>query len=165
MAKPRSIQFDPSLLREAVLGDLSTAVGRSANDSKTTACTSRLVEEWVPRMGGGHVIITTTDSAIPPRASTRVEVGRMAIAEAVDLLRRRLIPAGEPAGPDLRHLVRLAKELERWPLALELASGYLHGTGLGINGIPEYISRLKLSFLRRPYTRFRLIIRGLLYRQ
>ena len=137
---------DPALLQEAVLGDLSTAAGQWLM-ILDNCVHSRLVEGWVPRAGTGHVIITTTDSAIPPRAATRIEVGGMATMQAVDLLRRRLLPGGEPTGPDLKHLVRLAEELDCWPLALELASAYLHGTGLGISGIPEYISRLKLLSL------------------
>jgi hypothetical protein len=140
------VPLDPSLLRETVLSELSTAAGKWLM-ILDNCVHLRLVEEWVPRAGTGHVILTTTDSAIPPRAAVHVEVGRMAAPQAVDLLRRRLVLGDEPTGPDLKNLVRLAKELECWPLALELASAYLHGTGLGIDGIPEYLDRLKLFSL------------------
>ena len=46
--------------------------------------------------------------------------------------------------------MQLARELEGWPLALELACAYLHGSGLGIDGIPEYLDRLKLLSLSDP---------------
>ena len=70
----------------------------------------------------------------------------MATLQAVELLRRRLA-RGKPDGPQLKQLVRLARELECWPLALELASAYLHGSGLGIDGTTEYLRRLKLLSL------------------
>ena len=137
---------DPSRLRDTVLSDLSCTVGRwlIIFDNSTN---TRLVEKWIPQAGSGHVVMTTTDSASPPRAGTRVEVKGMATLQAVDLLRRRLASAEEPDGPQLKQLVRLARELECWPLALELASAYLHGSGLGIDGTPEYLRRLKLLSL------------------
>ena len=46
----------------------------------------------------------------------------MAVLQAVELLRRRLAPAGELDGPQLKQLLWLARELECWPLALELAA-------------------------------------------
>ena len=71
----------------------------------------------------------------------------MPAAQAVDLLTRRLAPDEPPDGPQLSQLARLARELEGWPLALERASAYLHRAGLGTDGIPEYLERLKLPSL------------------
>jgi hypothetical protein len=106
----------------------------------------RLIENWIPHAGRGHVIVTTIDSTMPPKSGTKIEVGPMDSAQAVALLAWRLGPLSEHDGshaqPQL--LERLASELRYWPLALELAAAYLHGSGLGIIGIPEYLRRLKL---------------------
>jgi hypothetical protein len=141
-----SAPSDPAHLRDAVLSDLSCVVGRWL--LVLDNCVNlHHTEKWVPQTGSGHVIVTTNDSASPPRAGLRVEVGGMAVLQAVELLRRRLAPAGELDGPQLKQLLWLARELECWPLALELASAYLYGSGLGIDGVPEYLHRLKLRSL------------------
>lgn len=144
-----SLPADSAHLRDMVLSDLSCAAGRWLLILDN--CVSRrIAEKWIPRKGSGHIILTTTDSASPPRAGSQVGVEGMTVPQAVELLRRRLAPAGEPDGPQLKQLVRLARELEGWPLALELASSYLHGSGLGIGGIPEYLRRLMLCSLGDP---------------
>lgn len=136
---------DPARLREAVLTELSCAAGRWLLILDNCA-DERQADGWVPRAGDGHVIVTTLDSARPPQGDTRVEVGGMPAAQAVDLLTRRLAPEG-PDGPQLSQLARLARELEGWPLALELAGAYLHRGGYGADGVPEYLERLKLPSL------------------
>ncbi|HEX3960222.1 MAG TPA: hypothetical protein VHZ03_26890 [Trebonia sp.] len=98
---------------------------------------------WL-KAGAGHVIVTTLDSGRPPQGDTRIEVAGMPAAQAVDLLTRRLAPGSPPDGPQRSQLARLASELEGWPLALEVASAYLYRGGYGIDGIPEYLERLKL---------------------
>ena len=141
-----SAPSDPAYLRDTVLSDLSCVAGRWLL-ILDNCVDPHLTEKWIPQAGSGHVIVTTTDSASPPRAGSQVEVGGMAVLQAVELLRRRLAPIRKPDGPQLKQLVRLARELECWPLALELASAYLHGSGLSIDGIPEYLRRLKLRSL------------------
>jgi hypothetical protein len=137
---------DPARLRESVLTDLSCTAGRWLLILDNCA-DERLADVWVPKAGEGHVVVTTLDSASPPQGDTRIKVEGMPAAQAVDLLTRRLASDEPPDGPQLSQLVRLARELEGWPLALELASAYLHRAGLGIDGIPEYLERLKLPSL------------------
>jgi hypothetical protein len=142
------VPADPAVLRDYVLSDLSCAAGRwllildNCVDLRGT-------DDWVPRAGGGHVIVTTTDSASPPWASTRVPVTGMAVAQAVELLSGGLGLQAAPDGPQLDLLVRLARELECWPLALKLACAYLCG-GYGIDDIPEYLRKMKVPSLRNP---------------
>jgi hypothetical protein len=108
---------NPAVLREAVLGDLSCTAGRWL--LVLDNCVDlRRVDDWVPKAGRGHGIVTTTDSASPPWASTQVPVTGMAVAQAVDLLSWGLGLHTAPDGPQQRLLVRLARELECWPLAL-----------------------------------------------
>lgn len=136
-------------LRDAVLTDLSCVAGRWLLILDNCA-DERLADCWVPQAGSGHVITTTINSARTPQGDTRIEVTAMSATQAVDLLGRRLAADMPPDGPQLSLLVELARELEGWPLALELASAYLLGSGLGMDGIPEYLDRLKLLSLGDP---------------
>jgi hypothetical protein len=140
---------DSAALRDAVLTELSCVAGRWLLILDN--CTDeRLADGWVPQAGSGHVLTTTVNSARTPQSDARIEVTAMSAVQAVDLLRRRLVSDMQPDGPQLSLLVQLARELEGWPLALELACAYLHGSGLGIDGIPEYLDRLKLISLGDP---------------
>lgn len=140
---------DPAGLRDAVLTDLSCVAGRWLLILDN--CTDEHVADgWVPQAGSGHVIATTINSARTPQGDTRIEVTAMSAVQAVDLLERRLAAGTQPDGPQLSLLVQLAREVEGWPLALELACAYLHGSGLGIEGIPEYLDRLKPLSLSDP---------------
>ena len=140
---------DPAGLRDAVLTDLSCVAGLWLLILDNCA-DERLADGWVPQAGSGHVIVTTINSARTPQGDTRIEVTAMSAVQAVDLLRRRLAADTQPDGPQLSLLVQLARELEGWPLALELACAYLHGSGLGVDGIPEYLDRLKPLSLSDP---------------
>ena len=142
------VPADPAVLREDVLTDLSCVAGRWL--LVLDNCVDlRARDEWVPRAGGGHVIVTTTDSASPPWASMLVPVTVMAVAQAVELLRKGLDMQSEPNVEQLGLLDRLARELECWPLALKLACAYLYG-GYGIDNIPEYLRKMKVASLRNP---------------
>lgn len=140
---------DSARLRDAVLADLSRAAGQWLLVLDNCP-DERLADSWVPRAGNGHVIMTTVNSARPPQGDTRIVVSGMPPAQAVALLARRLGDGTSPDGRQLSLLARLARELEGWPLALELACAYLHGSGLGISGIPEYLDRLKLASFGDP---------------
>jgi hypothetical protein len=140
---------DPAGLKDAVLTDLSCVAGRWLL-ILDNCVDERIADGWIPQAGSGHVITTTINSARTPQGDTRIEVTGMSTTQAIDLLRRRLAADTPPDGPQLSLLVQLARELEGWPLALELASGYLHGSRLGIDGIPEYLERLKLLSLGDP---------------
>ena len=142
------VPADPAVLREDVLTDLSCVAGRWL--LVLDNCVDlRARDEWVPRAGGGHVIVTTTDSASPPWASMLVPVTVMAVAQAVELLRKGLDMQSEPNVEQLGLLDRLARELECWPLALKLACAYLYG-GYGIDNIPEYLRKTKVASLGIP---------------
>jgi hypothetical protein len=142
----QSVPADPSRLRDAVHTRLSQASGPWLMILDNCA-DSRLAEFWAPVSGPGHVIMTTTDSSRPPKAGTNIEIGTMDVTQATTLLSLRLTQFHKKGQPTELRLRRLAIELECWPLALELAAAYLHGSGLGIDGIPEYIRMLKMRSL------------------
>jgi hypothetical protein len=88
---------DHADVRDTVLADLSCSPGRWLLILDN--CTDeRLADNWVPRAGNGHVIVTTVNSARTPQGDTRIEVSDMLPAEAVALARGRLDVVAEPGG-------------------------------------------------------------------
>jgi len=142
----RLMPSDPAQLRDDVHAGLSRSAGTWLLVLDNCA-SPRLAETWIPRAGSGHVIVTTTDSSQPPRNGTTIAVTAMDTGQAVELLTHRLGPLSENSRAQKKLLEQLAAKMERWPLALELAASYIHGSGLGIEGIPEYLRRLKLRSL------------------
>jgi hypothetical protein len=120
-----TVPDDVEVLRDSVLEDLSASAGRWLL-VLDNCIDLRRADKWVPRVGLGHVIVTTTDSASPPWASTLIHVNGMAVPQAVELLRADLKLEPDLDGSRLRLLVRLAKDLGCWPLALKLACAYLY---------------------------------------
>ncbi|MFG1715468.1 hypothetical protein [Micromonospora sp. NPDC049203] len=104
-------------------------------------------EQWIPRIGNGHVIITSLDSLHSFGSSARITVTSMLPPEAEALLLARMqhesfdVQASKPA------VHRLAEALERWPLALELAAAYLRSCGFGLDHIEHYLESLKIRSL------------------
>lgn len=137
---------DLSVLRGKVLTDLSSASGRWL--LVLDNCSDlRLADRWLPRTGAGHVVVTTTDARTPVRAGERIDVPVMAPGQGAELLARRLVSETEPDELQWDKLLLLARELDFWPLALEMAAAYLDTTGQGLNGIPGYLGLLKLDKL------------------
>jgi hypothetical protein len=137
---------DLSVLREEVFTDLSSASGRWL--LVLDNCPDlRAADRWLPRAGAGHVVVTTTDARTPVRAAERIEVPVMAPGQGVELLARRLMPGTKLGDSQRDKLLWLARELDFWPLALEMAGAYLDTTGQGLNGIPGYLGLLKLDKL------------------
>ncbi|MFG2274806.1 NB-ARC domain-containing protein [Streptomyces chartreusis] len=94
---------------------------------------------WVPNIGRGDVLITSTDSALWSRSDCRISVGSMSIDEATSLIRNRL---GVFTGED-QQIHSLALALECWPLALELSCGYIESCGMSLTDVGEYLDSLK----------------------
>ncbi|HEV2779393.1 MAG TPA: NB-ARC domain-containing protein [Actinophytocola sp.] len=99
----------------------------------------RLIREWIPSRGRGHVLVTTTDhTALKGSNIAEVVVTEMTLSEACDLLARRLMPAGTRSEEERAKLVRVARIAQCWPLALELAASYLVDCLDGLNGVDDY---------------------------
>lgn len=104
------------------------------------ACDLASLEPWLPRAGAGHVLVTSTDSAGWSQLE-RLPLSPMTEAESLALLERRLGPIlGSADGGELQ---TLARTLEHWPLALELAAAYILSTGLAARAIPVYLETLR----------------------
>ncbi|MFD6603687.1 tetratricopeptide repeat protein [Streptomyces coelicoflavus] len=82
------------------------------------------VDAWIPRLGRGDVLFTSIDSA-NWHSLPRVGLSPMDHAQAVDLLTRRLRLNADTAAVHREDLDALAETLEGWPLAIELACGYM----------------------------------------
>jgi hypothetical protein len=110
-----------------------------------------LVEPWIPRLGDGDVLITATDQTSWGLWEQCVQVEAMTDKEAVDLVRLRLRVTDEspstPGSPSEALLHQLVDQLNRWPLALELACGYFNSCQLTVHDVPLYLERLKVRSL------------------
>ncbi len=105
------------------------------------ALDERVIARWVPPAGRGHVLVTTTNSA-GWTEYRRVEAKPMLLAEARSLLALRL-----QTSPDEPALAQLAEAVHCWPLALEIAAGYLTSCGLSAAAIPRYLDGLRAKAL------------------
>ncbi len=137
---------NPELLRARVHDALAQSAGRWLM-VLDNCVHPKSVESWIPRAGDGHIIVTSTDSAVPSQAGTKISIGPMAESEAVALVMRRLHIREEQASRDRALITQLADAMERWPLALELAAAYIAAGGIGVGGIPQYLTTLKLRSL------------------
>ncbi|MFJ5231290.1 hypothetical protein ACIQBJ_15500 [Kitasatospora sp. NPDC088391] len=107
----------------------------------------RQLHPWLPAAGRGHLVITSTDQAGWATHPGRIEVDRLSVEEAAELVRMRLTTGPDARAPltgeERRNADRLAAVLERWPLALELACGYLAGCERGLAEVPRYLERIR----------------------
>ncbi|MFG2011911.1 hypothetical protein ACGFNF_22900 [Micromonospora sp. NPDC048868] len=105
------------------------------------------VEQWIPRVGNGDVIITSLDGVHGFGSSRRLPVTSMLPSEAEALLLARMQLEDPDAVTDRDALRRLAAALEYWPLALELAAAYLLSCGFNVDDVEHYLTRLKIRSL------------------
>ena len=141
-----SIVSTPEMLRSIVHDALAQASG-SWLMVLDNCVHPALVESWIPKAGYGDVIITMTNSALPAKPGVKIDVGPMYEEEAVALLAKRLHVPGGAGTPEKTLLAKLAREMEFWPLALELAAAYIYAGGIGVRGIPYYLKILKARSL------------------
>ena len=107
----------------------------------------RQTERFIPTAGSGHIIVTSIDSSARHGSATVIDVGAMDQPEAIELLCRRLkIKDGDRQ--HYHHELRcLAEGLSFWPLALELASGYMATCGIRLENVSHYLEQLKVRSL------------------
>lgn len=98
-------------------------------------------DPWIPRLGRGDVLITSIDSA-GWHHTPSVAISRMNHAQAVELLTRRLLLRQEAATAHRDGLDALARTLEGWPLAIELACGYMRTCAIPVERLDHYRSLL-----------------------
>ncbi|MGV5031601.1 hypothetical protein ACVB8X_03580 [Streptomyces sp. NRAIS4] len=132
---------DVPLLRERVHSFLATLPGRWLmvfDDAR-----AKEVDIWLPDLGSGDVLITSIDSAAWNRCNAKLAVGSMDLPEATCLIRNRLRMSAAEAHEFDQQICSLALALECWPLALELACGYIESCEMPIASIGEYLESLK----------------------
>ncbi|MCG5215437.1 tetratricopeptide repeat protein [Streptosporangium sp. KLBMP 9127] len=99
--------------------------------------------EWLPRAGKGQVLVTSTDSAGWRPIGNTVSVPLMTEGEAVELAFRRL-SVDETQQPFYANDIKdLVKTLENWPLAIELACGYIESCEISLTQISDYLALVK----------------------
>ncbi|GGT87747.1 NB-ARC domain-containing protein [Streptomyces violascens] len=130
---------DPRLLREQVHAELQSLPGRwlmVLDDASQS-----VVGAWIPRQGRGRVIVTALGGHWP-RVGGRIDLDPMSREEALELLQLRLSVGAQEAAEHASALSRLADVLEYWPLAIEVACGYLVSCGVGLDRIAAYSETL-----------------------
>lgn len=95
------------------------------------------VDTWIPRLGRGDVLFTSIDSA-GWHTMPRISLARMDHAQAVELLTRRLLLNDETAAAYQEDLHALAETLEGWPLAIELACGYMRSCQIPVERLEHF---------------------------
>ena len=98
------------------------------------------VADYLPGVGGGHVLVTSRDSAWQGIANP-VPVDLLDVREAVSLLQRRT------DDPDEQAATRLAELLDRLPLALEQAAAYIAKQRLSISAYLELFGQRRNELL------------------
>jgi NB-ARC domain-containing protein len=133
---------DPEDLRIEVHHYLSALAGRWL--MVFDDATPHAISQWIPRIGDGDVLITTLDSTYTESGAHHVPVQAMPPEEAIPLLQARLTGSVDLDEDDTLLLAQLATALDGWPLAMELAAGYLRSCGYTTKDIPYYIDNLNL---------------------
>ncbi|MFI0718127.1 hypothetical protein [Streptomyces sp. NPDC021224] len=130
---------DPILVRERVHTRLQSLPGPwlLVFDDASPA----QADAWLPRQGRGHVLVTSLARSWR-KVQGRVEVEPLPPERALELLELRLELDGQSAQRHLHALSDLAEALGRWPLAIELAAGYLLTCGIDPAHLDSYRSRL-----------------------
>ncbi|ADD40174.1 NB-ARC domain-containing protein [Stackebrandtia nassauensis] len=136
------MEATPDELRDAVHTELSRYNGRwlIVFDNVTVA---RDLGAWLPAVGRGDVLITALDAATRFGKAATIPVEQMSRDEAVTLLRLRLDMSDAEYSSHIGLLERIVNAMGRWPLAIELATGYMHGCGIPIHQAHHYLDRLK----------------------
>lgn len=93
------------------------------------------------------MLFTSIDSSHRFGTARPVPVDGMSPEEASRLLAARLNLAADREQAHGPLIGRLAAGLDYWPLALELAAGYMHSCGYSVTDIPYYLDQLKLRSL------------------
>lgn len=135
--------MDSAVVRHRVHALLSAFPGRWLM-VVDNASDRRRVLPWLPTRGRGHLIITSTNQSSWATHPRRITVTHLTTDQAVSLIRLRLSEDGfiwDKASEQAA--VELAQNLEYWPLAIELACGYLASCGLGLAEVPRYLELIR----------------------
>lgn len=130
---------DPRLVRERVHAELQSLPGpwlMVFDDASSSA-----TEAWIPRRGQGRVIITALGGHWRG-VQGHIDLAPMSSEEALHLLRLRLGLSEGEAAQHASPLSDLARTLEYWPLAIEVACGYLVTCRIGVERLSSYTDTL-----------------------
>ncbi len=113
-----------------------------------------LIEEFVPRTGQGHVLLTTRTQTMG-KLATRIEVEKLAVQESILLLLRRAkllatsVPLENTSEPLLAQATALALQLDGLPLALDQAAAYIEESGCSLSDYLLLYERHQMEMLKR----------------
>ncbi|MFG3590486.1 hypothetical protein [Streptomyces sp. NPDC047990] len=130
---------DPRLVRERVHAELQSLPGpwlMVFDDASAP-----VARAWIPRSGRGRIIVTALGGHWHG-VQGRIDLSPMSSEEALHLLQLRLDLSEGQVEQYASSLSGLAQVLECWPLAIEVACGYLVTCGIGVDRLPAYTNTL-----------------------
>lgn len=108
----------------------------NAADAESTA-------KWVPRSGYGHVVVTSTSAAWPAGFAAFATVQGFSVEEARSFLGARFeVPVSLWSDEQSEACDELARRLEYWPLAMELATAWIQQRHGGLEQLSDFVDRL-----------------------
>lgn len=130
---------DPAATLRAALGQVPVPwllVLDNAADVESTA-------RWVPRSGYGHVVVTSKSRAWPGDFAASARVLSFSVEEARSFLATRFeVPVSQWSDEQREACDELARHLEYWPLALELATAWIQQRDGEFGQICNFVDRL-----------------------
>ncbi|MGI5372598.1 hypothetical protein [Streptomyces iakyrus] len=130
---------DPRLVRERVHAELQSLPGpwlMVFDDASVSVASA-----WIPRRGRGRVIVTALGGHWRG-VQGRIDLTPMSGDEALLLLRLRLGLSESEAALHASSLSDLVQTLEYWPLAIEVACGYLVTCRIAVERLSSYTETL-----------------------
>ncbi|GCE15003.1 tetratricopeptide repeat protein [Tengunoibacter tsumagoiensis] len=95
-----------------------------------------LVQPYLPRLGNGHILLTTRAHAVGVLASS-IEVDTMGVMEGTHLLLRRAHHSFSTSSPnEIDEAINVVIALAQFPLAIDQAGAYIEETGCSLH---EYL--------------------------
>ncbi|MBT0774307.1 ATP-binding protein [Kineosporia sp. J2-2] len=131
----------PTQVRDEVHTDLSRLPGRWALVFDNVG-DHRAAQPWIPKLGRGDIIVTSTNAIARYGNATSITVSAMTDAQSADLVARRLHLSAAESRTHRREIQRLTAALANWPLAMELATGYLDSCAIALTDVDGYLSDL-----------------------
>ena len=101
------------------------------------------IARWVPRSGYGYVLITSTNSSWPDNFAPSKTIQGFSTEEARSFFAARFDkPTSKWSKEQKQACDELARRLEYWPLALELATAWIKQRSGDIERISDFVDRL-----------------------
>ncbi|MCG8602884.1 MAG: tetratricopeptide repeat protein [Verrucomicrobiales bacterium] len=115
-------------------------------DGVDTVKTASLIDEWLPRLNNGAVILTSRISQFGPQFA-KAELEKLSEEDSIEFLKVRTADGRIKSHDEGEQLRRLAQELDGLPLALEQAGAYIDAIRISVREYLEEFDQNKKEVL------------------